>query len=33
MTVNRKEQLERVTLENNWTYYEWLVERVVRVVF
>ena len=32
MTVSTKEQLERVALGNNWTYYEWLVERVVRVV-
>ena len=32
MTVNTKEQLERVTLGKYWTNYEWLVGRVVRVV-
>ena len=32
MVVKTKEQLERVVIGNNWTHYEWLVERIVRVV-
>ena len=32
MAVKTKEQTERVVMENNWTHYEWLVERTVRVV-